>query len=421
MARRHVMRAPLYSSNPNELFEPATIADPQGLYARLRSETPMARVAESGVHLLATWDLIDEALARESDFSANLTGVLMRGPSGEPTVFPMPEVDGGGIIATADEPDHSVHRGILQSRFSTGSVATLEEPVRRWTRHAIREWLSGEAGDFMPVAELVPARVVGDLLGLPEGDLSRFRTWAMIGGEILAGNVDALRLASLATEALKMFEYLGEHLDRAGANLRRDENAPLLHPLAAAIKDGGISRDAAVGIAATMFAAGGESTAALIGSMVRYLAEHPATAHRLRENRDLIPRFVEEVGRLYPPFNFHYRLVKRSCELGGFNLHPGDRLMLLWASANRDPAHVDDPDDLRLDRKHSKGHMTFGRGSHFCLGAPIARLEGRVVCEELLDATESIARKPGREPTYANSSMVRRLERLPLVAERHRA
>jgi len=377
----------------------------------------MARVAESGVHLLATRDLIEEALARESDFSANLTGVLMRGPSGEPTIFPMPEVDGGGIIATADEPDHSVHRAILQSRFSTQSTAALEEPVRRWTRHAIREWLDGGAGDFVPVAELVPARVVGDLLGLPEGDVSRFRTWAMIGGDILAGNVDARRLGSLAAEALEMFQYLGEHLDRASTDLRQDENAPLLHPLAAAVKDGRISRYAAVGIAATMFAAGGESTAALIGSMVRYLAEHPETARLLRGSPDLIPRFVEEVGRLYPPFNFHYRVVKQRCGLAGFDLHPGDRLMLLWASANRDSAHMDDPDELRLDRKHSKDHMTFGRGAHFCLGAPIARLEGRIVCEELLGATESIARKAGHEPTYANSIMVRRLERLLLVAE----
>lgn len=411
------MRAPLYSSNPTELFEPTTIADPQRLYARLRSETPMARVAESGAHLLATWDLIEEALARESDFSANLTGVLMRGPSGEPSIFPMPEVDGGGIIATADEPDHSIHRGILQSRFSTHSVATLSEPVRRWSREAVREWLRGGAGDFVPVAELVPARVVGDLLGLPEGDVSRFRTWAMIGGDILAGNVDATRLGSVAEEAHKMVDYLGEHLDRASADLRNDDNAPLLHPLALAVEDGRISRDAAVGIAATMFAAGGESTAALIGSMVRYLAEHPEIAHVLRERPELIPRFVEDVGRLDPPFNFHYRVVKRSCELGGFDLHPGDRLMLLWASANRDPTHIDDPDELRLDRKHSKDHMTFGRGGHFCLGAHIARLEGRLVCEELLRATESIAPEPGRDPIYANSIMVRRLEYLPLVAE----
>ena len=404
------MRAPLYSTDPNELFEPATIANPQPLYARLRSETPLARVADTGVHLAATWGLIEEALARETDFSANLTGVLMRGPTGDPTIFPMPAFEGGGVIATADEPDHTVHRGVLQGRFTNRSVASLEEPIRRWSRD------SG-AGDFVPVAELIPARVVGDLLGLPEGDVSRFRTWAMIGGDILAGNVDAARLGFLAEEAFKATHYLGEHLDRASADLRRDPDAPLLHPLAGAVKDGRISRDTAIGIATTMFAAGGESTAALIGSTSRYLAERPETAQILREDRELVPRFVEEVARLEPPFNFHYRSVTQRCELAGFELRAGDRLMLLWASANRDPAHVDDPDELRLDRKHSKDHVTFGRGGHFCIGAPIARLEARVVCEELLAATDSIAPRPGHEPAYANSIMVRRLERLPLDAE----
>lgn len=410
------MRAPLYSSNPNELFEPLTIANPQQLYARLRSEAPLSRVADSGVHLVATWDLIEEALARESDFSANLTGVLMRGAAGDPTIFQMPTFEGGGVIATADEPQHSVHRRLLQSRFSTGAVTVLEEPVRRWAREAIREWLDGGAGDFVPVAELVPARVVGDLLGLPEGDVSRFRTWAMIGGDILAGNVDARRLGAVAAEAGKMADYLGVHLDRARAVLRRDDGSPLLHPLAGAVEDGHISRDAAIGIAATMFAAGGESTAALLGNMVRHLAEHPETARVLRKSAELIPRFVEEVARVDPPFNFHYRVVRRGCELAGFELHPDDRLMLLWASANRDPDHVDEPDAFRLDRKHPRDHMTFGRGGHFCLGAAIARLEGRVVCEELLRATESITPRPGGEPVYANSIMVRRLEHLVLEA-----
>jgi cytochrome P450 len=123
------------------------------------------------------------------------------------------------------------------------------------------------------------------------------------------------------------------------------------------------------------------------------------------------------VARFDPPFNFHYRVVRRSCELAGFELHPDDRLMLLWASANRDPAHVDDPDEFRLDRKHPKNHMTFGRGSHFCIGAPIARLEARIVCEELLRARESIIPNPGHEPVYASSIMARRLEHLLLDAE----
>jgi cytochrome P450 len=413
------MRAPVYSSNPNELFEPDTIAHPQTLYARLRSNTPMARVAETGVHLVATWDLIEEALARESDFSANLTGVLMRAHSGDPSIFALPDrigEDSGHVIATADEPVHSLHRAIVQPRFF-GIVSMLEVPVRRWAREAIGAWLGGGAGDFVPVAELVPARVVGNLLGLPEGDVSRFRTWAMIGGDILAGHLDASRLGLLAAEAMKMGEYLGEHLDRATEEVRRDADAPLMHALARSVAEGRIGRGAAIGIATVMFAAGGESTAALIGSTVRRLAEDPEITNVLRQRPELVPNFVEEVARLEPPFNFHYRLVRRDCELGGFELHPGDRLMLLWASANRDPAHVDDPDALRLDRKYNKNHLTFGRGSHFCIGAPLARMEARLVCAELLDVTNSIRLRSGHEPVYANSIMSRRLEHLFIDAE----
>lgn len=412
------MRAPLYSSNPSELFEPTTIAEPQRLYARLRLESPLARVAETGVHLVATWDLIEEALSREADFSARLTGVLMRDASGGPAIFELPmENDEIDVLATADEPRHAIHRSLVQPRFAGTLVTALEEPVRVWARAAVRQWLAGGAGDFVPVAEIVPARVVGEVLGLPEGDASRFRTWAMIGGDLLAGNLDETRLVRLAGEAVKMAEYLGGHLDRAREELRHDLDAPLMDFLAAGVKEGRISRGAALVIATTLFAAGGESTAALIGNMVRRLAEHPDVAHTLRGRRELIPRFVEEVARLDAPFNFHYRLVQRDCELAGFELHAGDRLMLLWASANRDLARVDDPDELRLDRKHPKNHITFGRGVHFCIGAPIARLEARIVCEELLDGTHSIARRPDAEPVYANSIMVRRLEHLPLDAQ----
>ncbi len=163
-----------------------------------------------------------------------------------------------------------------------------------------------------------------------------------------------------------------------------------------------------------MFGAGGESTAALIGSAARRLAQDPALADQLRAHPELISRYVEEVVRLEPPFKFHYRAVRRACELGGAELAPGDRLMLCWASANRDPAHFDEPDALRLDRRHAKQHLGFGRGAHFCIGAPLARLEARVVIEELLARTRRIALRADDPPVHARSIFVRRLERLPL-------
>ena len=316
--------------------------DPQPLYARLRSDTRLSRIAETGVHLVATWNGIEEVLAREPDFP-RISQASMRTP-GDPSIFPMPEFE-GGVIATADEPIHSVHRGILQSRFSTQSVATLEEAVRRWAREALREWLDGGSGDFVPVTELVPARVVGDLLGLPEGDATRFRTGAMIGGAIFAGNVDAEGLATVATEANRMIEYLGEHLDRANADLRSDENAPLLHPLAAAIKDGRIQRRSG-GIAATMLAAGGESNGILIGNVEKHVAKH-RIASVVRGTRELVlDRARGRTSRPAATFTIGWWAEARSWDSTPIRRSPHA------PQGFREPraAHVDDRDALRLDR-----------------------------------------------------------------------
>ena len=240
----------------------------------------------------------------------------------------------------------------------------------------------------------------------------------MIGGDMLAGRVSEAQLVALATETGEMAEYLGRHLDAANPAVPGDGDATLLAVLGGGVQREEIDRTQAIGIAIVMFGAGGESTAALIGSAVRVLSEEPGIVEKLRADRGLVPRFVEEVARLEPPFKFHYRAVRRKCELGGVELAPGDRLMLLWASANRDAAHFDDPDTLRLDRRHPKRHMSFGRGSHFCVGAPLARLEARVVVEELLARATRIESSAEASAVHAPSIFVRRLERLPLRVER---
>ncbi len=412
------MRAPLYSTQADEIFSPEHIEDPHLLYRRLRAEAPVSRVAETGVHLVATRDLIEEALEREEDFSANLPGVLLRGDDGLPTILELPPSPAARVIATADEPAHAVHRAVAQPRMSNARVKALEEPLRGWASDAIASWLERGGGDFVPVAELIPARAVADLLGLPEGDVTRHRTWAMMGGDILAGALDHEQMAHLAGESAKMAVYLTEHFERAQTDTRPEVDAPMLHALARGVARGDIGVDEAVGISTVMFGAGGESTAALLGSVVRRLAEDAETAGRLRRDPSLVPAFVEEVARLESPFQFHYRVVRRACSFGSVDLEPGDRLMLLWGSANRDANRIDDPDTLRLDRRHPRDHLTFGRGAHFCIGAGLARLEARVVCEELLARTRDLGLSADEAPLYARSIFVRRLERLPLVARR---
>lgn len=408
------MRAPSYSERPDEIFSREHIENPHPLYARLRSDRPISRVGDTGVHLVATRDLIEEVLEREEDFSANLTGVLIRGDDGQPTTLPLPQNSAARVIATADEPQHAVHRRIAQPRMSSARITALEAPIREWATEAIDGWLGGEERDFVPIAERIPARIVAHLLGLPDEDVSRHRAWAMMGGDILAGDLDAERLGHLATESHAMSLYLREHFDRASVAPRPQIDAPMLHALARGVAAGDISADEAVGIATVMFGAGGESTAALIESTVRWLAEDPAIADRLRAEPERIPEFVEEVARLEPPFKFHYRVVRRSCVLGGVDLEPDDRLMLVWASANRDASRIEAPDELRLDRRFPRDHLSFGRGAHFCIGANLARLEARIVCEELLRRTRRIAPVPGDAPLYAKSIFVRRMDRLPI-------
>lgn len=409
------MRAPICSARPDELLEPGVLEDPHPFFARLRRQHPISRVEDTGVHLVATWDLVEEALGRESDFSANLTGVLVRGDDGLPAALALPDTGATRVIATADEPDHAVHRALAQPRLASRRIAAMETAVRAWTGEALEPWLASGGGDFVPIAEIVPARAVAHLLGLPDRDSGRFRTWAMMGGDMLAGDVSGTRLAEFGAETGKMAEYLGRHLGNAAEAPRPGPDAPLLHALARGVADGEVARESAVGIAIVMFGAGGESTAALIGSALRLLAESPALADRLRGAPELIPRFVEETVRLEPPFKFHYRAVRRPCALGGVSLEPGDRLMLLWAAANRDPAVFDTPDAMQLDRRHPKHHMGFGRGAHFCIGAPLARLEARIVVEQMLARTQRIELRPDAPPVHARSLFVRRLERLPLA------
>ncbi len=411
------MRAPPYSKQPDELFATATIEDPQPLFARLRSEHPISRVDETGVHLVATWDLIDEVLHRERDFSANLTGVLTCDESGLPGTFSIPGADANQVIATADEPEHTVHRALVQPRLSPRRTAELERSLSPWVEQVLTPWLAQAGGDFIPIAELIPARAIAQVLGLPDGDVGRHRAWAMMAGDLLAGRVSHQQVGVLGREIGRMVEYLGEHLDVSAAAVAGDPKPPLLNALAGGVARTEVDRGKALGIAMVMFGAGGESTAALIGSVVRRLAEDQEMADELRKQPALIPRFIEEVVRLETPFKFHYRAVFRDCELGGFDLFEGDRLMLLWASANRDPAYFDDPNVLRLDRRHPKQHMSFGRGGHFCVGAAMARLEARVVLEQLLSRSKRVSLCADDRPVHTPSIFVRRLERLPIEVE----
>jgi cytochrome P450 len=188
----------------------------------------------------------------------------------------------------------------------------------------------------------------------------------------------------------------------------------LLGAVARGARDGVFSDAEANSILLTLLSAGGESTTSLLGNAVRVLAEQPDLQRHLRENQEQIPTFVEEALRLEPPFRYHMRSVPEDTAIGGVDIPAGSAVLLLWGSANHDDAEFERPDEVDLARSAPRHHLSFGRGIHHCVGAPLARVEARNVLSVLLERTSSISLDPDRAPRWVNSLMVRRHEQLPV-------
>ena len=176
-----------------------------------------------------------------------------------------------------------------------------------------------------------------------------------------------------------------------------------------------LSAAEALNVLVTLVTAGNETTTSGIGSAARLLLGHPEVRAHLGRERAAIPAFVDEVLRLESPFHGHFRVALADTEIGGIAIPAGTRLMLLWGSANRDPDVFPCPADLDLMRPNVKEHVAFGHGIHFCLGAPLARLEMRIAIETLLDRLPGARLTPANTYRYAASLFVRRLEALHLA------
>ena len=217
-------------------------------------------------------------------------------------------------------------------------------------------------------------------------------------------------MAALGAEAADSGMYLATELIEAAEDPADD----LLGVCARAVTDGDLTIEEAVGTLVILLGAGGESTASLIGNAARLLAEDRDLQDRLRADVELVEPFLEEALRLESPFKGHFRQVRRDCELGGVGLSAGTTVFLLWASANRDAAEYDRPDEVVLDRRMVRGHLAFGRGIHHCVGAPLARMEAAVAIERLLEETTGFELDPADAPQWERSLFVRRHRRLPL-------
>ncbi|MDT5209276.1 MAG: cytochrome family [Mycobacterium sp.] len=397
--------------DPLEFFGVDGLQDPYPLYDRLRVAGPVHRIGESGFYLVCDWAAINDAVNRPEDFSANLTATMTFTADG--TVVPF-EMDGLGgstqVLATADDPAHAVHRKMLVHQLAAKRIRGMESFVdetfdRLWTdnlRDGRIEWMGG-------LANRLPMMVVARLIGVPADDVDQLIRWANASTRLLDGLVDQEQLAASGVAAMELGNYIHDHFDLAAADPRDD----LLGSLATACRTGEFDEITAQIMMIILFSAGGESTGSLLGNAMWILATRPDLQQRVRDNPDLLVPFIEEALRFEPPFRGHYRHVVADTTLGGTDLSAGSRLLLLWGAANRDPAQFELPNEFRLDRPGGKGHLTFGKGAHFCVGAALARLEAQIVLRAVLDRTSRIdAVDVG---PWLSSVLVRRREHLELA------
>jgi cytochrome P450 len=385
-----------------DLLDEAVLASPYRAFDQMRAAGSVHADPALGLFFVIDHDAIREVLDNPEVYSSHLVAVLQRGEakvSLPDSVVP----EGADVLAIADPPAHSAHRKLVQPTFGKREVQSLREAIDREVTGRVEALVLQGGGDWMSmVASPVPVRVISGILGLPDEDADRLVRWSDMGVELLGGLADDDRLAVIYQGLAEFMVYVADRI--------ADTPTGLLVTVRDAVEAGQLTRDEAMSMVLQLVAAGTESTTSLLGSAVRILAADADLQSRLRGDPALIDDLIEETLRLESPFRGHFRIATRDTVLAGTPIPAGGRLMLLWGAANRDPEQFDEPALLDLSRPAIKGHLGFGRGIHFCLGAHLARLEAQRAIECLLGRTDEIRLAADNEDRYHPSLLIRRLE-----------
>ena len=397
--------------------------DPYPYYEELRARGPVWREPHHDIVMVTGYE---EAVSvyRDTETFSNCNSV-----AGPFTKWPVP-LEGDDIseiieqhrdvlpfsdqLPTFDPPRHTAHRALLMRLITPKRLKENEEFMWRLADRQIDEFLARSECEFIhDYASPFTLLVIADLLGVPEEDRPDLR-------EELQGDHRPTNAGKMAHKPL---ELLYDRFTAYIEDRRRQPRDDVMTKLATApFPDGSLPEVTDVMlIASNLFAAGQETTARLLGTMLRLMGERTELQQQLRDQRDLIPAFVEECLRLESPLQGQFRLARVATTIGGVDVGPATNVFVMPGAANRDPRQFEAPDELRLDRPNGRQHIGFGFGLHLCAGAPLARAEAYVSTERLLDRMADIrisesAHGPAgaRRYEYTPIYLLRGLERLQL-------
>jgi cytochrome P450 len=350
-------------------------ADPYPTYRRLRDEAPLYYNEEYDFYALSRFLDVQQAFLDRETYSSARGSVLE---------FIKADIEiPSGVVIFEDPPLHDVHRGLLSRVFTPKKMEDLEPKVRAFCQAALDPHVGAGRFDFVAdLGEQLPMRTIGMLLGVPESAQEAARDRAIANLRTEPG-----KPMEISSDNIGQADFFADYVDWRTNHPSDDLMTELI--FAEFVDETGtvrrLTRDEVLIYVSVLSSAGNETTNRLIGWMGKVLAEEDAQRHELREDRSLVRNAIEELLRYESVTPHVARYVTRPVELHGETVPAGSAMLCLSGSANRDERRFADPDRFDVHRQVGQQHFTFGRGIHYCLGAALARLEGRIALDEVLN------------------------------------
>ena len=404
------------------------LKNPYPFYKQLRAEGPVFQEPDFGVFLVSQYDQILEVTRQPEVFSSH---VVATGPY-VPLPCPVDQLPAwraqnpyGDKILSNDPPDHTRHKRLINRFFTPKRVTALEPRIRATVNETIDAFIDrGEVEFVTEFAHMIPRLIVGELLGVPQEDNARFKEFF---GERLAAMARAaedpsgrFRQRTDQDQGITEDAYLREYFIKAIAERKAHPRGDIMSDLTTAEFGDGeeIAIESIVSMITLLYAAGGDAnTPELMTNSMLVLLSHPEVMAALRADPSAAEPFIEEVLRYDTPVPGVFRVATRDSSVGGVPVPKGGIVMIVYASANHDEAKFACPAEFDRERTFEHQHLGFGNGVHFCPGASLARLEGRIAVQEVLRRLGNIRRLEGGDVPYVPSVIQRIPIRLKLGFE----